>query len=662
MATPPADFTDHQKSALVQLIIAGSLTLQQACVQYGISPNQLKEWVHLFRRAVRQALDHQLRDTLSIQGLELDDLAHPEFSGNLSDIGVGDLLQTIQMGHRDAHITVSHAGEASEIWCRGGEVVDARSGQLRGAHAFYRIFAIEHGSIIADFAPNDRARHIELSTPRLLLEAASSNGLRVRLMQRVGDPTRVLRVAKSVTALHAARLERDELDVLSLFDGVRSVEEIVLSSGLPDARALEIVAHLRERSLLVPSTSPLGASAAIDAAPPSANITMSYRPLVVSAAPEPARPPAWVLASGAVLCSSLGAVTAIAYANTQHPSAVDLVATPAAASAELPRALPAPPASAASTTIPASIISSSGTSDGLPVGRCPKPMVWIDGGEFNMGSNSNRPALSLARPRHSVAVRGFCLATHEVTVAEYADCSDAGDCTPAHRAAYFAAEAGEEGASASSVMLHGAMCNADNPERQAHPVNCVSHAQAERYCQARGARLPSEAEWEFAARGVDSRPFPWGSASPTREHVNACGKECKRWYLQHGREDEIHGLMYPMDDGYSGTAPVGSFPLGSTPEGVEDLIGNVFEWTAQGVYEYGAATRVDPTGPTDSDSFVIRGGNFNSGLREFADPALRFAMHRESYSHGVGFRCAADISGLDSQVPKRAELRRARLR
>jgi formylglycine-generating enzyme required for sulfatase activity len=653
MASPPADFTDDQKSALVQLIITGNLDLQQACSQYGLSPNQLKEWVHLFRRAVQQAFDHQLRDTLSVQGLELDDLARPEFTGTLSEIGVGDLLQTIQMGRKDAHITVSHAGEASEIWCRDGEVVDACSGQLRGARAFCRILAIERGSIIADFAANDRTRRIELSTPRLLLEAASSSGLRARLMQRVGDPTLVFRVATSVTALQAARLEQDELDVLGLFDGVRSVEEIVLSSGLTDARALEIVACFRERSLLVPSTSLLGGSRAIDSAPPSANMTMSYRPLIVSAAPEPARPPAWVLASGAVLCSSLGAVSAIAYANSQHPSPVDLFATPAATSA-------APPLASAAT-IPAAIISSS-SSDALAVGGCPKSMVRIDGGEFSMGSDSNRPALSLALPQHRVAVRGFCLGTHEVTVAEYADCSDAGDCTPAHRAAYFAAEAGEEGATATSVRLHGAMCNAEDPERRAHPVNCVSHAQAESYCRARAARLPSEAEWEFAARGADSRPFPWGSAGPTREHVNACGKECERWYLQQGRGGEVHGLMYPMDDGYSGTAPVGSFRLGSTPEGVEDLIGNVFEWTAQGVYEYSSATLIDPRGPTDSDSFVIRGGNFNSGLREFADPALRFAMHRESYSHGVGFRCAADIDGLDPRAPARAERRRPEVR
>jgi formylglycine-generating enzyme required for sulfatase activity len=262
-----------------------------------------------------------------------------------------------------------------------------------------------------------------------------------------------------------------------------------------------------------------------------------------------------------------------------------------------------------------------------------------------MGSDSKRPALSLARPAHRVSVSGFCLGVHEVTVSDYAACSDAGDCTAAHRSAYFAAEAGEAGESPASVALQGVMCNAGEDGRDQHPINCISHAQAASYCRARGERLPSEAEWEFAVRGPRSRSFPWGDAKPTSAHVNACGQECKRWHEAQGVEAEIRELMYPNSDGYSGTAPVGSFPLGATPEGVVDLIGNVFEWTADGLYDYGTAASTNPRGPADSDSFVIRGGNFNSGVREFADPALRFAMHRESYSHGVGFRCATDARG-----------------
>jgi hypothetical protein len=295
MATSTTHFTDHQKSALVQLIITGGLSLQQACSQYGLSTDQLKEWVCLFRRAVRQALDHQLRDTLSLQGLDLE-LWRAEFSGDLADMGVADLLQTIHMGRKDARITVAHGAEASEIWCRAGRVVDAQSGTLTGEAAFYRILAVEQGSVIADFSPNERPRRIQLSTPRLLLKAASSTGMRARLLHRIGDPSQVFRVATGVTARQAARFEADELDVLSLFDGVRSLEEVLLLSGLPDARALELVASLREQDVIVPRGAGPMPEAGADSPAPSSNITMSYRPFVASMAPEPVRLPPWLLA------------------------------------------------------------------------------------------------------------------------------------------------------------------------------------------------------------------------------------------------------------------------------------------------------------------------------------------------------------------------------
>jgi formylglycine-generating enzyme required for sulfatase activity len=271
-------------------------------------------------------------------------------------------------------------------------------------------------------------------------------------------------------------------------------------------------------------------------------------------------------------------------------------------------------------------------------------MVWLEGGRFTMGTDSSAAALSLARPAHRVTLRGFCLDAREVTVGQYAACASTGDCTPAHHEAHFAVEANEAGDGA-SVALHGAMCNAGKPNRQRHPVNCVSHGQAARYCAAHGTRLPTEAEWEYAARGVGDRAFPWGHARPSRDRANACGQECERWHAKMGLEKRLRGVMYATDDGYAGTAPVGSFPRGASPDGVQDLIGNVFEWTAGGLYEYGVADALDPRGPSDSESFVIRGGNFNSSLREFADPALRFAMHGESYSHGVGFRCAGDGPG-----------------
>lgn len=643
-ATSTPHFTDHQKSALVQLIITGGLSLQQACSQYGLSTDQLKEWVCLFRRAVREALDHQLRDTLSLQGLDLE-LWRAEFSGDLADIGVADLLQTIHMGRKDARITVTHGAEASEIWCRAGRVVDARSGTLTGEAAFYRILAVEQGSVIADFTPNERERRIELSTPRLLLKAASSTGMRARLLHRIGNPGQVFRVA-DVSGLDAAHFEADELDVLGLFDGLRSLEEVLLLSGLPDARALEIVARLRERDVILPREVGSTLDVGLDAPAPSANITMSYRPFVASAAPEPVRLPPWLLACGAVLCSSLGAVSAIIYANTwafapgaEGGAPTDSAPPSAGATRFDPGATGSTPPTTAASTAPASRAAGAA----LQPPRCPGRMLYIEGGSFTMGSDSKRPALSLARPPHRVTLRGFCMDPHEVTAAEYGACSDAGDCTPAHRTAHFA-EAGEAADAAAAGSQNGALCNGGKPGRDQHPINCVSHAQAAEYCRARDGRLPTEAEWEFAARGPASRPFPWGDEKPARRRANACGRECERWHASLGAKNEASGSAYAGDDGYAGTAPVGAFPLGQTPEGIEDLIGNVFEWTAEGLYTYDREPSSDPRGPAHSESFVIRGGNFNSTLREFLDPALRFAMHGDSHSPGVGFRCAADAS------------------
>jgi len=419
---------------------------------------------------------------------------------------------------------------------------------------------------------------------------------------------------------------------------------VLLLSGLPDARALELVARFREQNLIVPLEAGSTLDTGIDSPAPNSNITMSYRPFVASMAPEPVRLPPWLLACGAVLCSSLGAVTAIIYANTWAFAPSADPGAPANAGQAIESATGFAPATAPAPASPAAAAP-------LQAPRCPAPMLWLEGGSFTMGSDSKRPALSLARPSHRVSVRGFCMDPREVTAIEHRACSDAGNCTPAHRTAHFA-EAGQGGEAAGSGSQNGSLCNGGKPGREQHPINCVSHTQAAEYCRGRGGRLPTEAEWEFAARGTASRAFPWGDDQPTRSRANACGEECERWHAPLGAKSESSGSAYAGDDGYAGTAPVGAFPHGNNPEGIEDLIGNVFEWTAEGLYTYDGAPSSDPRGPADSESFVIRGGNFNSTLREFLDPALRFAMHRESHSPGVGFRCAADPSSNEpAQAP-----------
>lgn len=108
--------------------------------------------------------------------------------------------------------------------------------------------------------------------------------------------------------------------------------------------------------------------------------------------------------------------------------------------------------------------------------------------------------------------------------------------------------------------------------------------------------------------------------------------------------------MYPGDDGYATTAPVGSFPAGVGQWGHQDMIGNVFEWTADAYTPYsklpeivkGDVEVLDNPVHDDGDRRVIRGGAFNSYRTEFTNPALRGMMPADARTHGIGFRCAAD--------------------
>jgi formylglycine-generating enzyme required for sulfatase activity len=616
MAISAPHWSDSQKSALVQQIIAGGLSLQQACSQYGLSIEQLREWVCVFRRSVRQAFDNQLRSTLSVQGLDVEELSRAEFSGDLADMGVTDLVQTIQMGCKDAYISITHHHLHGQIWCRAGEIVDAESGPLSGEEAFYRMACLERGKVVAHFAPCSRARRIELPTSGLFLEATRRNDRRLRLLSRIGHGAQIFVVLSHLAARHASKLAARELSVLRLFDGARSLDEVILNSDLADLDALEVSVRLFERGLLVQGQ-PQRPAPRTTTRPPV--VLTNFQPSMHNSTPQPNRPPAWVLTAGAALCSTLGAITTIAYVDF-----ADIAIAPAS---------PAP--SGAQDLDVADRVALA------PSPLCPTGMVLIRGGTFFMGSDSSHAALDLARPAHPVTVASFCLGTLEVDVEDYTSCSDQGGCEPAHSSTRFGAGDGNEQSDASKA-LHGEQCNSGKPGREHHPINCVSYHQAARYCAFRGARLATEAEWEFAARGDAGRLFPWGDAQPTADHVNACGKECARWHEDVGLSGELHGLMYDEDDNFAGSAPVGSFPLGSTGDGVMDLIGNVFEWTAGGLYPYSRQARVNPRGPSEADSYVIRGGSFNSGLTEFSDPALRFAMPAEARSHAVGFRCAGD--------------------
>jgi formylglycine-generating enzyme required for sulfatase activity len=220
--------------------------------------------------------------------------------------------------------------------------------------------------------------------------------------------------------------------------------------------------------------------------------------------------------------------------------------------------------------------------------RCPAATAALPAGRFK-------------RAGREVAVGVFCLDLIEVTVAAYERCVAAGGCRPAF-------ETGEwPGMSPALRADSGRLCNQGKPGRALHPVNCVTFVQAARYCAWRGARLPTEGEFIWAARGGErGSRYPWGDAEPA-------GQAC--WTGPHpGATVSASGM----------TCPVGSHPAGDSPHGLKDLAGGVFEWLRAAD---GAA--------------VARGGSFVDVLPQYlAADGERWAPAPER-SGAIGFRCAA---------------------
>ena len=172
-----------------------------------------------------------------------------------------------------------------------------------------------------------------------------------------------------------------------------------------------------------------------------------------------------------------------------------------------------------------------------------------------------------------------------------------------------------------------------------HPINCVAWDLADTYCKVKKKRLPTEAEWEYAARGSDGRKFPWGDDPGSKDHMNAAGLEFNKWEVAHQLKPSPR--MYDYDDGFAGTAPVGSFPKGRTKFGADDFIGNVWEWTADWFETYKGEEQVNPKGAANGDRKAIRGGGFNGGVVLWLNPAFRFHQLATASAPGIGFRCAS---------------------
>ncbi len=261
---------------------------------------------------------------------------------------------------------------------------------------------------------------------------------------------------------------------------------------------------------------------------------------------------------------------------------------------------------------------------------CPSGMLRIPGGMFYMGSD-DPAAVDNEKPAHQVRLSSFCIDELEVTVARYKACADNGGCKKAPFNAW-------HGLNDKDRAIYDPLCNAVSPDVHAqHPINCVNWEMASHYCEQAGLRLPTEAEWEFSARGPDGRKYPWGDEAPSHELLNACGTECVAWGKTHALKLEP---MYAEDDRFANTAPVGSFPKGKSRYGVQDVVGNVWEWVADRYAPYPKNQEQDPKGPAAGDERVIRGGSWNGSMPSWVRPTFRFKDDPEKRSYGIGFRCA----------------------
>ena len=243
---------------------------------------------------------------------------------------------------------------------------------------------------------------------------------------------------------------------------------------------------------------------------------------------------------------------------------------------------------------------------------CPDGMVLVPAGPFVMGSDPGEGFEGYEEPEHVVTLSTFCIDLTEVTAADYRSCVRAGGCLPTPP-----------------------RCE----RRDEHPVVCVKWPDAYSYCSWLGKRLPTEAEWEKAARGgcevvppascgfEDERTYPWGEDAPTCCHANYCG------------------CIQPCTGGraVAGTDAVAARPAGDSPYGAHDMAGNAMEWVQDcWADSYSSVPPCsDPSGARLGEMGVLRGGAWILGPDSLR-AAFRSRSDPGNASPWYGFRCAYD--------------------
>ena len=206
-------------------------------------------------------------------------------------------------------------------------------------------------------------------------------------------------------------------------------------------------------------------------------------------------------------------------------------------------------------------------------------------------------------------------------------------------------------------------CTSAKPDRESHPINCVDWHMANDFCRGKGgrlsdggARLPSEPEWEFAARGSSQRIYPWGDDAPDQTKLNACGSECMEWFGKHHMKGRA---MYPADDGFAGTAPVRLFPRRSFDRRrARSSRGTSGSGPAIGTLRLFARDEAaTPEGNSETGARRARGFVQRLDDQLEAQPAYRWKTTPDVYNHSIGFRLRERPRLRRNRARKRTEER-----
>ena len=224
-------------------------------------------------------------------------------------------------------------------------------------------------------------------------------------------------------------------------------------------------------------------------------------------------------------------------------------------------------------------------------------MVYVPAGKFTMGSPDG-VGESDEHPQHQVYLDAYWIDQTEVTNAMYEKCVKDGGCTePLSISSYYRKDS-----------YYG------NSQYADYPVIYVNWNQAHNYCEWAGRQLPTEAQWEKAARGTDGRTYPWGNESPNI-------------------------YLASFNGNVADTTEAGAYPDGASPYGALDMAGNVWEWVADWDGDYPSGMVSNPTGPVSGNARILRGGSGNLNAN-YIRSAVRFRNSPSSAYYLIGFRCA----------------------